>query len=470
MSPLSLGTSLYTTDMTKQQRLVLIISILASFVAFLDGSVVNVALPAITHELGGGLTTQQWVIDAYAITLGSLMLVAGSLSDLFGRKKILLAGLAGFGVTSILCAIAPTGEFLIISRGLQGIAGALLVPSSLALIISAFSGANEGKAIGTWTGWTGMAFLFGPLLGGFLVDTSSWRLIFALNILPILLTLWLMRSLRVGEKIRESTKVDTLGAVLCTVGLGAPVYALIEQAHYGWHSPLILSLLITGIVALVIFIWHERRTPAPLLPMVMFRVRNFSVGNIATVAIYGGLSVATFLITVFIQQVGKFTALEAGLALLPVTIIMFFLSPRFGALAGKYGPRLFMGIGPIIAGIGFLLMLMVGTPMQYWTQLLPGVLLFGLGLSMTVAPLTAAILGSIDPAHAGIGSAINNAVSRVAGLIAVAAIGIVTGTTLDLTGFHHGIIAMGILLIAGGLISIVGIQNPPKAAVKRAIR
>lgn len=445
--------------MTKQQRLVLIISILASFVAFLDGSVVNVALPAIARELGGGLVTQQWVVDAYAITLGSLMLVAGSLSDLFGRKKILLAGLIGFGITSIMCAVAPTSEFLIISRGLQGIAGALLVPSSLALIIAAFSGTGEGKAIGTWTAWTGISFVIGPLVGGVLVDSGSWRYIFAINILPIALTIFLMRSLAIEERIRESTRIDIWGAILCTIGLGAPVYALIEQAHFGWSSPYIFVPLITGIIAFIIFLWHEHRVPAPLLPLVLFRVRNFSIGNIATIAIYAGLSVATFLITIFVQQVGKFTALEAGLALLPVTFIMFFLSPRFGALAGKYGPRLFMAIGPIIAGLGFLSMLMVGTPMEYWTQLLPGVLLFGVGLSITVAPLTAAILGSIDPVHAGIGSAINNAISRIAGLLAVATIGIIVGANLDIHGFQRGIIIMAALLVIGGIISAIGIQN-----------
>jgi len=394
------------------------------------------------------------------------MLVAGSLSDLFGRKKILLAGLVGFGITSIMCAIAPTSEFLIISRGLQGIAGALLVPSSLALIISAFSGAAQSKAIGTWTAWTGISFIIGPLVGGFLVDAGSWRWIFAINILPIALTILLMRSLSIPERIRESTRIDIWGAILCTVGLGAPVYALIEQAHYGWASPLIYVPLIVGSLALAAFVWHERRTKNPLLPLELFTIRNFSVGNISTTAIYGGLSVATFLITVFIQQVGKFTALEAGLALLPVTFIMFFLSSRFGALAGKYGPRLFMGIGPIIAGLGFLLMLNIGTTIDYWTELFPGIVMFGLGLSITVAPLTAAILGSIDPKHAGIGSAINNAVSRVAGLLAVATVGIIVGSSLDLAGFQRGIIAMAGLLIVGGLVSAIGIRNPKLESIK----
>ena len=445
--------------MTKQQRLVLLTSILASFVAFLDGSVINVALPAIAGELGGGLVTQQWVVDAYLITLGALMLIAGSLSDLFGRKKILWAGLLGFGVTSLLCAIAPTSEVLIISRGLQGVAGALLVPSSLALIIAAFSGPAQGKAIGTWTAWTGIAFVVGPLVGGLLIDMSSWRLVFAINIIPIALTLWFLSKLLLAEHRDKSVKLDVLGAVFCSIGLGGISYALIEQTHFGWQSPLIYLPLIIGIISLVIFFWHERRTVAPMLPLSLFKVRNFSVGNIATVAIYAALSIATFMIIVFLQQTGHYSAIAAGMSFLPVVIIMFLLSPRFGALAGKYGPRLFMGLGPMVAALGFLTFLRIDGSVDYWTQVLPGVLLFGLGLSITVAPLTAAILGAISAKQAGIGSAVNNAVARIAGLLGIAAIGLVTGPVLDLGGFQRGIVAMTILLVIGGVISAVGIRN-----------
>lgn len=446
--------------MSKLQRLVLWIAILASFVAFLDGSVINVGLPAIVSELGGGLATQQWVVDAYLITLGSLMLIAGAFSDIFGRKKILIAGLIGFGITSLLCAIAPNALFLIIARGLQGIAGALLVPSSLALIMSAFDGRSQGKAVGSWTAWTGIAMIVGPLLGGFLVDTGSWRLIFAINVLPIIVTLWLLKFMNLPEVIREKTKVDIIGALLCAVGLGGPVYALIEQSHYGWSSPLIYGPLIAGLVAAVLFVWYERRAKHPMLPLDLFSVGNFTVGNLATTAIYGALSVAVFLITVFLQQIAHFSAVEAGLSLLPVTLIMFFLSSRFGAWSGKIGPRLFMTCGPIIAAIGFLLMLRISVPVDYLTEVLPGVIVFGLGLAMTVAPLTSAILGSIKTEHAGIGSAVNNAVARVAGLVAVAAIGLVTGATLNQQGFHNGLLAMAILLIIGGLISAIGIRNP----------
>lgn len=445
--------------MTSPQRLVLSICILASFVAFLDGSIITVALPAMARDLGGGLAMQQWVVDAYLLTLGSLILVAGSLSDLFGRIKILSWGLIGFGITSILCAIAPSDTFLVTARGLQGIAGALLVPSSLALIIDTFSGAAQGKAIGIWTAWTGIAFVVGPLGGGMLVDAGSWRLIFAINILPILVTLWLMHTLLPAAKATQSTHVDTWGAILCAGGLGAAVYALIEQPHYGWDSPAIYMPLAVGLVALVLFVWHERRTPQPMLPLGLFRVRNFTAGNLATLAIYAGLSVATFLITVFVQQVGGYSALEAGLALIPVTLVMFVLSPRFGELAGRFGPRVFMTGGPIIGGLGFLTMLWVDESVAYWTQLFPGVLLFALGLSITVAPLTSAVLGSIAASQAGIGSAVNNAVARIAGLVAIAGIGVITGTSLDVAGFHNGVIAMAVLLLAGGAISWFGIRN-----------
>ena len=444
--------------MTKQQRLVLWISILASFVAFLDGSVINVALPAITAEFNSGLSVQQWVVDAYLITLGSLILVAGSLSDLFGRKRILELGLIGFAITSILCAVAPTSEFLIVSRGLQGIAGALLVPSSLALIISTFKGQAQGKAIGSWTAWTGISFIISPLVGGLLVDAGSWRLIFAINIIPILVTLWLMRKLEIPEKTRSGTKLDVYGALLCAIGLGGTVYALIEQPNYGWSSPLIFIPLIIGLLSLAVFFWHERRTQHPMLPLGLFSVRNFAIGNLATLAIYAGLSLGTFIIAIFVQQVGGYSATEAGLALIPITLIMFFLSSRFGALAGKYGPRLFMALGPILGAIGFLAMLWVDSSVSYWA-LLPGIVIFGVGLSITVAPLTSAILGAIDDAQAGIGSAINNAVARIAGLLAIAAIGPIIGAQLDLDGFYRAVMVTAGLLLAGGIVSAIGIVN-----------
>jgi EmrB/QacA subfamily drug resistance transporter len=445
--------------MTKQQRLVLIVSVLASFVTGLDGFIVNVALPAIARELGGGLVIQQWVVNGYLITLGALMLIAGSLADLFGRKKILQVGLVLFAITSLLCAFAPTGPVLIVARILQGVAGALLGPSSLALIISNFSGSKQSKAIGTWTAWTAIAPAIAPLIGGLLIDTLSWRYIFGINIIPIALALWALTRMDSKEDLRERTKIDVTGAILCTIGLGAIVYALIEQPHYGWLHPLIYGASFVGALSLALFFWYERHSSHPMLPLELFAVRNFSVGNIATTTIYAGLSVSTFLISIFLQQIGGYPATLAGVALLPVTVVMFVLSSRFGALAGKYGPRLFMSAGPIIGGGGFLLMTSVTQNVNYWTQILPGVLLFAIGLSITVAPLTSAILGSIHKNQAGIGSAINNAVARVAGLVAISLLGIILGSNLTLEGFHHGILLAALLLIIGGIVSAFGITN-----------
>jgi len=456
--------------MTRNQRLVLSIAILASFVTFLDGSVINVALPAIEKELGGGITTQQWVVDAYAITLGTLILLAGSLSDTFGRWVVLKVGLYGFAITSVLIALAPTAGSLVVLRGAQGIAGALLVPSSLAIIIATFRGAPQAKAIGSWTGWTSAAFLVGPLLGGLFVDFLNWRLVFAINIIPIAVTLVLIA--RLGEKnVRpEGGGIDWFGAVLGILGLGGPVFALIEQANFGWASPAIYLPFVLGLASLVAFILRQRTSKHPMIPLGLFTVRNFSVGNISTTLVYGALSLGGFLITVFLQEVAGYSATAAGLAFLPMTIISIVLSSFFGGLAGKYGPRLFMGLGPIIGGIGYLLLMFgMGDDVNYWTQVFPGVVIFAVGLTMTVAPLTAAILGSISPEQSGIGSAINNAVSRIAGLISIAFVGVILGAQLTVDSFHRGLLVTAVLLILGGVVSLIGISNhvPQKVPAKK---
>jgi len=449
-------------NMTVQQRLVLLVSILASFVAFLDGSVVNVALPAIARELGGGLAAQQWITDGYMLTLGALILLAGSLSDLFGRKRILGAGLIGFAVTSLACALSASSSMLITARLLQGVAGALLVPSSLALIMSTFVGKAQGKAIGTWTAWTGISFIIGPLLGGFMVDSISWRGIFAINLLPITVTLWLLRQVKQPESINHKIKVDMLGSALCAVGLGLPVYGLIEQPSHGWADPIVLWSLGVGVVTLALFFWWEGRNERAMLPYAIFKVRNFSVGNVATMAVYGALSLGTFTLSIYLQQVVGYSALMAGMALLPTTIIMFFLSPRFGAFSAKLGPRIFMAGGPLLIAVGYLTMLRMSPHVSYWTHLFPGILLFAFGLSATVAPLTSAILADVGAKHAGVASAVNNAVSRIAGLITIALVGLITGEHLTTIGFHKTIVVIAILFTLGGLISAVGIQNPAR--------
>jgi len=492
--------------MTRVQRLVLVASILGSFVAFLDASVVNVALPAIRDDLGGGISAQQWIVDAYLVTLGSFILLAGSLSDLFGRKRVFVAGLIGFGVTSLLAAIAPSATILIVARGLQGATGALLVPSSLAMIIASFSGPDQGKAIGTWTAWTGIAFLVGPLLGGALVDVSSWRWVFAINVVPIAATVAVLARIPAEPPRAEKSHVDLPGATLCAVGLGGMIYGLIEAPGHGWSAPSIYLPLVGGTGAFAAFLIYERAARDPMLDFKLFRHRNFAMGNIATAAIYAGLTAFTFVLTVYLQQVSGYSATTSGLAILPVTVLMFLLSPVAGRLAGKHGPRWFMTFGPLIGAAGFLLLLRMRAHAPYFTEVLPGILVFGIGLSGTVSPLTAAILGDIDQRHAGIGSAINNAIARVAGLLAVAAIGallaarfasaidvgsanhrdaeaqvflaeakqrpLVTAAPLkrsdlhavlrnaSVSALHASLWAMAGLLAAGGLISAAGIRNP----------
>jgi EmrB/QacA subfamily drug resistance transporter len=452
---------------TPAQRRVLAVAILASFVAFLDGSVVNVALPAISDELAGpldsgldALALQQWVVDAYLVTLGALILLAGSLSDVHGRKRILVVGIAGFGVTSIACALAPTGVFLVVARALQGVAGALLVPSSLALIIATFSGSAQAKAIGSWTAWTSVAGLAGPLVGGIFVDAFSWRWVFAINVVPIAVTLWLLRGVPRGATV-AGRHIDGLGATLATVGLAGTVFGLIELGARGWASALVWAPVVVGLAALVAFVVWELHDPDPMLPMSLFTARNFAVGNVATLVVYGALGLLSFAISIFLQQVAGYSAFQAGLAQLPSTVVMIGLSPRFGALAGRLGPRWFMATGPLVAAVGMLTLLRTDAEASYLSQVLPGVVLLGLGLSVTVAPLTAAILGAVPTEDAGIGSAVNNAVARVAGLVTVACAGIVVGSVFDVAGFHRAMVLCAVLLALGGAVSAVGITNRP---------
>src|SRR3954449_4808970 len=408
-----------------QKRLTLAAAILGSIAAFIDSTVVNVALPRIREDLGGGLAGQQWLTDAYLLTLGSLLLVGGSLGDLYGRRRVFAQGLIGFGIASVLCAAAPTIETLIVARGLQGVAAALLVPNTLGLIVARFEPNERGAAIGTWTAWAGIAMVIGPLLGGLLLQTGSWRWIFGVNVIPIAGALWLTSRLDATHDAPSGGQVDHVGAVLATFGLAGPVYALIEGPARGWGDPVILFSLIGGLALLGAFVVYERDASHPMLPLDLFRERNFSVGNAATLTIYGGLGAAPFFLVLFLQQVVGYTPIAAGAALLPVTVIMFSLSRRWGALADRIGPRVFMGTGPLIGGAGIIWLGQIDASPDYWTDILPGVLVFGLGLSLTVAPLTATVLGGVAEEHAGIASAINNAVARIGGLLAVAAIGAV---------------------------------------------
>jgi len=452
--------------MNRDQKLVITIAVLASFVSFLDGTIVNVALPAIADELGGGITTQQWVVDAYLITLGSLILVAGSISDVYGRILVMRIGLVAFAVTSLAIAVAPNPELLIVARAVQGIAGALLVPSSLALITSNFRGAAQGKAIGTWTALTSAGFLVGPLLGGLFVDLLSWRWAFVINVVPIALTLYLLVVLGHKDTRRPGISIDFFGAVLCTLGLGGPVYALIEQGNLGWSHPAIYLSMGLGLLTFAGFLVRQRFAPEPIMPLSLFTVRNFWAGNIATAFIYGALALNGFALVVYLQRDDgpNLPATLAGLASLPITIVMVLFSRRVGALSGRFGPRLFMTLGPLLMGAASLLLLTVTQDFNYWFQVLPSILLFGIGITLTVSPLTSAILGAIETERSGIASAVNNAVSRVAGLIVIAMIAlIVGGHSVDLNGFHRAAIATAVLMTLGGLVSLAGIRNPVHA-------
>ncbi len=507
------------------KRLTLAACIIGSGIALLDGTVVNVALPTIQRGLGGGLAGQQWISNAYLLTLSSLILVGGSLGDLFGERRVFALGVGGFGAASLLCALAPTIGFLIAFRALQGVAGALLIPSSLAVIVATFSAggpraggleSERGAAIGTWTAFGAIAAALGPLGGGVLLGIASWRWIFLIN-LPFVVgcVALILAVIPRAAPIEGHRAVDSTGALLCALGLGGPVFALIEQPRLGWSSAAVLAPLIAGVLLFAVFLVYESRAPDPMLPLSLFARRNFAVGNIETFAMYAGLAVLFFFLVLFLQQVAGYTPLKSGLAMLPTTIVMLVLSRRFGALADRFGPRLFMGLGPVIAGLGLLALLRLGVHVDYPSEVLPALLTFSVGLSMTVAPLTAAVLACVEERQAGIASGVNNAVARVAGLLGIAAIGAIVavqfGATLDrrlegvrlsapaqvavaqakrltlgrpsvagleprqaqaivraadeasLESFRAGIGIAGGLVLLGGLIGAVGIQNPQRA-------
>ena len=413
--------------MCRDQRLILAIAVLASFVSFLDGTVVNVALPDIMRELGGELATQQWVVDAYLVTLGALILVAGSLSDAYGRIRILRLGVIGFGVASIAIAAAPTPELLVAACAVQGIAGALLVPSSLALITANFRDAAQARAIGIWTAMTTGAMVAGPLIGGLFSGFVSWRFAFLINVLPIAAVLVPLVVLGHDDVRRERDTIDWLCAVLCTVGLGGPVFALIEQPNLGSGNPAIHLSMGVGLLAFAGFLVRQRVAAQPMMPLSLFRVRNFWTGNIATAFICG-------------------------------------------APSARYGPRLFMTVGPLIMGAGSLLLLSVSKDFSYWWQVLPYVLVFGVGLTLTVTPLTSAILGSIERERSGMASAVNNAVSRVAGLLVIAMLATIIGGLLDLTGFDRGAVVTAVMMLVGAVVSFAGIRNHLVSPVRAGTR
>ncbi|SDP94039.1 drug resistance transporter, EmrB/QacA subfamily [Actinopolyspora xinjiangensis] len=432
-------------------RRIILATMLGSGVAFLDGSVVNVALPAIGRDLGGTFALLQWVLDAYLLTLSALLLLGGALGDRYGRRRIFTAGLVLFTLASLGCGIARGGAELIAARLVQGVGGALLVPGSLALINASVRPEDRGKAVGTWAGLTGVASAVGPFVGGWLVDTASWRWVFFIN-LPVA-ALALAVTLRHVPESNDPTisgPPDTTGAAAVTLGLAGAVYALIETPAHGWNAVTVAAALV-GIVGLACFPRIEAKQRAPLLPLSLFRSRQFVGANLTTFTVYGALSTALFLLSLQLQQTLGYSAMATGLATLPITVIMLLLSSRMGALAQRIGPRWPMTIGPVVCACGLVLMTRVTPGASYTTGVLPGVLVFGIGLSITVAPLTSAVLASVGSERGGVASGVNNAVSRVAGLLAVAVLPPLAGLSGTATGQPLGQGYGNAMLISAGL-------------------
>ncbi len=407
--------------------------ILASGVVFLDGTVVNVALPAIDRSLTAGLSGLQWVIDGYTLSLAALLLLGGSLGDRYGRRLVMIVGLIGFGAASALCGVALSIGWLIAARVVQGVAGALLVPASLAVITAVFTDAEErGQAIGAWTGWSGIVTVAGPFLGGWLVDALSWRWVFFINLpLIVVAVVLLLRHVPETRDAEAAKRLDWVGAALAVLGLAGTTFALIEGPGRGWRNPLVLVALIGGLIAIGVFLVVESRLAHPMVPLRFFLVRNFAGANLATLGVYFALSGAIFLVIIYVQNVLGYSALAAGLCLLPMSLMMLALASRFGKLAGRYGPRFFMTAGPLVVGVGLALFLRLDPASGYWSVLFPAIVVLGLGLCITVAPLTTTVMNAVPAHNAGIASAINNVASRIAGLLAVAGLGIVVAVTFS---------------------------------------
>ena len=405
--------------------------ILATGIIFLDSTVVNVALPTIDRELDAGLSGLQWIVDGYVLTLASLLILGGSLGDRYGRRRVMIIGLVGFGLSSAACGLAPSISWLIGARMLQGLTGALLVPGSLAILRATFpEGEARGQAIGQWSGWSGITTVLGPLLGGWLVEALSWRWIFLIN-LPIVAVAVIFLLSRVPESrsAEAPQRLDWIGAALITIGLGGLAYGLIEGPVIGWAAPAVIVALGGGLVALLLFVLQERRAREPMVPLELFKSRNFSGANLTTLSVYFALYGTTFFLVIYLQNVLGYSALLAGLVLAPISLLMLLLSPVFGRLAGRHGPRLFMSAGPFACGLGLLLFTRAGPESGFWTGLLPAIFVFGLGLATTVAPLTDTVVSAAPEEHSGVAAAFNNSVSRVAALLAVASLGVVVTVT-----------------------------------------
>jgi EmrB/QacA subfamily drug resistance transporter len=412
-------------------RWILAATILASSMAFIDGTVVNVALPFLQKNLSTTVIGVQWVVEAYSLFLSALLLVGGSLGDRYGRKMVFVIGVIMFALSSTWCGLAANINQLILARAVQGVGGALLVPGSLAIISSSFASDQRGRAIGTWSGFSAITTAIGPVLGGWLVEHVSWRAVFFLN-LPLAAAVVVISLWHVPESYtNESGPLDWRGALLATIGLGGLVYGLIESSRAGFGESTVLGPFFTGVVALAVFIFNESRALNPMLPLRLFRSRDFSGANLLTLLLYAALGGALFFLTLNLIQIQGYSATAAGAAFLPFVMVMFSLSRWSGGLVDRFGARLPLIIGPVIAALGFAMFILPGARANYWSSFFPAVVVLGLGMAVSVAPLTTTVMGSVKEEQAGIASGINNAVSRAAGLLAIAIFGVVMLSTFS---------------------------------------
>jgi len=449
-------------------RWLLTATVLGSGVAFLDGTVVNVALPAIGRDLGADLAGLQWTITGYALTLAALILLGGSLGDRYGRRRVYLIGVVWFGIASLACALAPNIATLVGARLLQGIGGALMTPGSLAIIQASFAPADRATAIGTWSGLAGVTTIIGPFVGGWLVDEFSWRWIFLINVPLCAAVVWItLRAVPESRDPSATGRPDTPGAVLGALGLAGLTYALIAAGDRA-DVVIVAATGLLGVVSLLAFVLVERRRRHPMLPPGIFASKQFTAANLVTLAVYAALSGASLFIAVQLQVGGGWTALQAGAALVPTTIVLLLLSTSAGALATRIGPRLPMTVGPIVCAVGTaLLAISIDRKPSYVVDVLPGVLVFSLGLVLIVAPLTATVLAAVDDRHAGAASGVNNAVARTAGLLAIAVLPLAVGLSGDdyadpvaiTAGFRTAMLICAGLLAAGGVIAAIGIRR-----------